>query len=189
MFILTPAAAGPRRWGTWLLLLTLAWATATLWSFSDGALSVYVDMVVLYLGAGLLGIAAIVTLVAGSVTKSGERARGRGRWVPLTVTGVVMAVVPSLCRYNVPFKARFASSEPALLAAVKEGAPASAPRWIGLFRVQHVDAAGGATRLTTGACGLAARCGVAYVRGGRPTVTEGATYKPLHGPWWLFEQR
>lgn len=186
---LTTAAARQRSWELPLLLLTIIWAGATLWFFSDGALSVYVDMVMLYLGAALLGTGAIVTLVAGSASRRGARPTGPQRWLPLAVAGIIMAAVPGMCRYGIPFSLRFALSERALSAAVEDMPNTNTPRWIGLFQVQQVDHAGGAARLTTGACGLAARCGIAHEAKGRPQPVEGASYKALSGPWWLFEQR
>lgn len=172
------------------MLLALAWAGATLWLFSDGATTTYGDMVVLYLGAAFVGTAALVTLIAGSASSARAGGTGRKRWLPLVLTLLLVALVPSLCRYALPFRARFALSEAALLAAARGESPSSeGPTWIGWLAVRHIDEAGGATRFTTGTCGLSARCGVAHAPDGRPQPTEGASYQPLRGPWWLFEQK
>lgn len=184
-----PAVPRPRRWALWLLLLTGVWAVGTMWLFSDGAISVYLDMVWLYLGTVVIGTAAIATLVASSAGQDRTRRRRR-LLVPLALTGLIMAVVPSLCRYDMPFSTRFARSEKALLAAVQsKPLAATTPRWIGWLHVRQVDDVGGTLRFTTGGCGVSARCGIAHNQHGRPEPTEGASYKPLRGPWWAFEQR
>ena len=196
--MVTPSAAAPRRrLGAWLLLLALLWAGGTPWLFSDGALSVYVDMVVLYVGAGLLGAAALATLIVGGSLAGQTKPIGWRRWAPLAATAVVVAVVPSLCRYGAPLSIRLTWSEPALLAASRDDSRGAHPAartatsvvWIGAFRVWQIDRQAGVTRFTTGACGLAERCGIAHVPQGTPTPTDDLSYKLVRAPWWAFEQR
>jgi hypothetical protein len=164
-----------------------------LYTFSDGAISVYTDMVALYVGAGIVGTAALVALIAGSSARRGApRLSGFQRWGPLALTLVVVAIVPSLCRYGVPFEVRLRRSEAALIAAAREtprGARAAGPRWIGLLRVEAIDTVGGATRFFTGSCGLAERCGVAHSPDGQPPLADEALYKQVRGPFWAFELR
>lgn len=187
---LTPPVRRQPRLGVWLVLLTVAWGAGTLLLFSDGAVSLYVDMVALYVGAVVVGTAALVTLIAGSVSRPGNPPGAPRRWLPLAITGLVMAIVPSLCRYAVPFSVRFSLSEQSLLAAVQQASSSEVkPGWIGWFDVRHVAFEGGTMHLTTGVCAVNARCGIAYKADGRPSPTERTAYKAFRGPWWLFEQR
>ncbi|MCG5052888.1 MAG: hypothetical protein KA712_08005 [Myxococcales bacterium] len=178
------------HFGLWLVLLTFAWGAGTLLLFSDGAVSLYVDMVALYVGAVVVGMAALVTLIAGSVSRAGNPPGAPRRWLPLATTCLVMAIVPSLCRYAVPFSVRFSLSEQSLLAAVQHASSLQVkPGWIGWFDVRQVEFEDGTTLLATGVCAVKARCGIAYKADGRPSPTERTAYKAFRGPWWLFEQR
>jgi hypothetical protein len=182
----SPASARGRR-GAWLLpLATLGWALGTLYAFSDGAISIYTDMLILYLGASAVGVAMLVTLVRGS--RPG-RTRGR-RWPALVATLVILGIVPSACRYGWPFAARLALSREALTAAVKAGD--ARPGTIGQLHVEAVERSGAVTRFTTGSCGLGERCGIAYSPEGTPPFEEGLTYRPLPragAGWYAFARR
>lgn len=169
-------------------LLAAAWAAATVLLFSDGAVSVYVDMLVLYLGAALLGVGLLVVLVAGGSPPGGGAAPRRWPWLVFSL--LWLASVPSACRYGWPFKVRFGASRPALEAAAADRAGPVHARRIGLLAVDAIERADGVTRFVTGSCGLAELCGVAYSPGGAPAHVEGIAYKPLgHAGWWAFSRR
>lgn len=172
----------PDRLG-WLAALVTGWAVAALSRFSDGAISVVPDMVVLYVGAAGAGMTTLVWIIAGSARRAAAP-DGRRRWPWLLYAAVLIAVVPSLCRYGVPFRARLAASEAALVDAAR-AAVATGPRWIGLLRIDRVEIVGGVPRFHLGACGLSERCALAYSPDRRPQpFTDGERYQRLRGPWW-----
>ncbi len=173
----------------WLAALVTAWGLASLYMVSDGAVSVLPDMLVLYVGGALAGMATLAFTLAGSIRRDGvPPARGR-RWPWAVYAVVVIAVVPSLCRYGLPWKARLAGSRRALIEVAQHtprGSRSDLPRWVGLLHVKRIDTAGGATRFLTGSCGLMEDCGVAYSPDSEPVATGRDGYQQIAGPWWSF---
>lgn len=173
----------------WLAGLVTTWALLSLYVVSDGAISVSVDMPVIYVGGALSGMATLGFTIAGSINRVGPpRQQGR-RWPWLLSAVTIIAIVPSLCRYNIPLKARLALSRQALLEAARttaRNAHAPDPRWIGYFHVNRVDTVGSTTRFLTGSCGLADQCGVAHSPDGEPPGTRQDRYQKITGPWWSF---
>ncbi len=171
----------------WLALLVTIWALSSMYLVSDGAISVALDMPVLYVGGALAAMATLGFTIAGSMNRQGASpTRGR-RWPGLVYAVAVMAVVPSLCRYGFPLKARLYLSRHALIEAARQtprGLRSDLPRWIGLLHVTRVDTVGPATRFRTGACGLADECGVTYSPQGEPAGTRQDRYQNIAGPWW-----
>ncbi len=182
----------PQRLG-WMVALVVAWGVWSLWLVSDGAVTVVPDMLVFYVGAALMGVTMLGWLVAGSVRREEAPAETRRRWPYFVCAGLVVAVVPSLCRYGTPFQARLGRSKAALEEVARRtprGFRSAAPRWIGLLLVQRIDTAGTATRFFTGACALGDLCGVTYGPDGEPPAVGRDRYLLLEGPWWsMVEQR
>lgn len=175
----------------WLAVLITVWGLASLYLVSDGAVAMAPDMLVLYVGGALAGMATLLFTILGSIRRSvAPMGRGR-RWPWMVYAVVIIALVPSLCRYGVPFKVCLALSRDALIQEAQQiprGARVDVPRWIGLLPVKRVDTAGTATRFLTGSC-LVDDCGVAYSPDGEPPHTGRDTYQHLTGPWWSFVLR
>jgi hypothetical protein len=181
----------PQRLG-WMVTLVAAWGAWSLWLVSDGAVTVAPDMVDLYAGAALMGMTMLAWLIAGSVRRQGAPPDTRRRWPYFVCALAVVAVVPSLCRYGTPFRARLERSKAALEEVARRtprGFRSDAPHWIGLLRVQRIDTAGTATRFFTGACDLGDVCGVTYGPDGVPPAVGRDRYKQIEGPWWSMVEK
>jgi hypothetical protein len=175
----------------WMVALVVAWGAWSLWLVSDGAVAVAPDMLVLYVGAALMGVTMLAWLVAGSIPRKGVPAETRRRWPYFVGALLVVAAVPSLCRYGTPFQVRLGRSKAALQEVAlrtPRGFRSDAPRWVGLLRVQRIDTAGTATRFFTGPCDLGDLCGVTYGPDGAPAPVGRDRYVPLGGPWWSMAQ-
>lgn len=194
----TPASPWPPGHLGWLAALVTAWGASSLYLFSDGAIAMAPDMLVLYVGAAVVGMAILGWIIAGSVGQrdrqgaSGQAHRPHRRWPWLAYAFLWVAVVPSLCRYAVPFKVRLGMSERALIQVAQHSGPdarAQLPGWIGWLHVSRVDAVGPTTRFFTGACAFGDECGVAYSPGGEPPRVPHERYERLRGPWWAVVAR
>jgi hypothetical protein len=176
----------PPRHARWLTLAATVWAVLTLWLFSDGAVAVAPDMIVLYVGGAALAFGTLVTLVTGSTVRW---SRPRRRWVALAYPVFLIALVAPACRYGAPFAARFALGRVALdQAAVQasSGEAPSGPRWIGTFRVARLERVGDAARFTIGPCSIDEDCGLLHRQQGEPPRRPGESVQHLAGPWWRF---
>jgi hypothetical protein len=108
---------------------------------------------------------------------------------------VVMAVVVTLTAagviLDVPLRARFAASRPALeaLAAELSAPDASSTRpdrAVGLFDAERIERIDGGFRFLVRDSGFLDPVGFAYSMDGQPPVIGEDSYAPFEGLWWIW---
>ncbi len=177
------------------VLVTGIWLAAMAVIFSDAGSGV-TGMFAFLGGAVTLSAAVIVQILLGVLRRRGavSNSRFRGRWQ--LAAPVALAAATVMAAQSGPggplFRLRFALSEHAFetraRSLVETTFQSATPEWIGLFRVERIDAHERQVRFITTYCGVVDACGVVYAPSGSPSRWMEDQFTPLHGAWWhVFE--
>jgi hypothetical protein len=170
-------------------LVAVAWALVAFWRASNLTGDLMVDLFIV--PGGGLAVALLVLLS----TAAGLRGLLRGPaprpgWrtslgSPLMGAFVLLAMF-ALLVFDLPFRARFVVSRPALARFAQQMSPGQdlrGERRVGLFGVEEVSRSGAATEFTLGLCGFST-CGLVYSPNELPPRYGRRQVKALGGPWW-----
>lgn len=174
-----------------LAVLTLAagsvWAVYVLLFGSDAGLRIPVFLVLVWGGAGVLGL---WILRFGVHLFTHKRTPGSRRVARLLLEPAALALCFALVWTGAAFWLRFHLSKPALEAYVRNERPALLAGTfkpgvrVGLFWLREAEVVPqGVVRLITTDC-MFNDCGLVYSPAAQPPVIGEDTYRPLGGPWY-----
>lgn len=168
----------------WLFAAFAAWLLALAHWLSSAGVD-FGDALASLAGSGTL-LAVLLVAATRARSASPRNAALACAVVLLLAQGAVVALfIGAQAPGNPLFRARFALSAAALARAADMTAESGTARWIGLFRIERIEAAEGETRLFTGACGVIDRCGLAR-RHAAPPARGKHRYRRIAGDWYLL---
>ncbi|WP_424527901.1 hypothetical protein ACOZ38_00625 [Sphaerisporangium viridialbum] len=179
--------------GALLLGATAVTGSLTLYAFSAPG-GYFLEMVAAMAATYVLGIVWIPRFVVAALRRDGRPGLRRhwARWIAVPIAG---ALVAGLVVLDMPFRARFAFSEPHFTRLAQAVASGTEPglrdsRWVGLFPVDNVQRLGGGILFDIEGTGFLDGYGIAWSPKGEPGPGEDGydrvRYEHLEGPWYTF---